>query len=188
MSVIRMPARGDWMILLGVDPGLLRMGYGVIEALGGSVRLREGGVIRGGTSSTPIEQRLAALYDGLRGVVDEYPPDAMALEEVYSHYAHPATAVLMGHARGVACLVAAQSGTPLFSYASTQVKHSMVGSGRAGKAQIQMAIQARLSLPRLPEPNDVADALALALCHWQTIGASAFGSDVRGNLKTRAAV
>ena len=158
------------MILLGVDPGLLRMGYGVIEAVGNGVRLKEGGVIRGGASQAPVEQRLAVLYDGLREVVEEFRPDALALEEVYSHYAHPGTAVLMGHARGLACLIAAQCEVPLYSYASTRVKHSMVGSGRASKAQVQRAVQARLRLAQLPEPNDVADALALALCHWQTIG------------------
>lgn len=158
------------MILLGVDPGLLRMGYGVIEAAGNDLRLREGGVIRGGSPKESVGRRLAVLYDGLREVVDEFRPDAVALEEVYSHYAHPSTAVLMGHARGLACLIAAQCDVPLYSYASTQVKHAMVGSGRASKAQVQRAVQARLRLTQLPEPNDVADALALALCHWQTIG------------------
>ena len=108
-----------------------------------------------------------ALYDGIKEVVAEYNPDALALEELYSHYAYPSTAVHMGHARGVVCLAAAQSGIRVFNYASTQVKHSMVGSGRASKAQMQRAIQARLNLAQVPEPNDVADALALALCHWQ---------------------
>ncbi|MFH1559872.1 MAG: crossover junction endodeoxyribonuclease RuvC [Chloroflexota bacterium] len=155
------------MILLGVDPGLLRMGYGVIEAQGSKVRLREGGTIQGGPASTPLEKRLVTLYDGIREVMVEYSPEAVALEDVYSHYAYPSTAVLMGHARGVVCLMAAQRGIPVFNYASTQVKHSMVGSGRASKAQVQRAIQARLNLSQVPEPNDVADALALALCHWQ---------------------
>jgi crossover junction endodeoxyribonuclease RuvC len=110
---------------------------------------------------------LVTLYEGIREVVAEYNPEALALEELYSHYAHPITAVLMGHARGVVCLAAAQSGIPVFDYASTKVKHSMVGSGRASKAQVQRAVQARLNLSQVPEPNDVADALALALCHWQ---------------------
>jgi crossover junction endodeoxyribonuclease RuvC len=143
------------------------MGYGVIEAQGSKVRLLEGGTIHGGPSSAPLEERLVTLYEGIREVVAEYSPEALALEELYSHYAHPITAVLMGHARGVVCLAAAQSGIPVFDYASTKVKHSMVGSGRASKVQMQRAIQARLNLPQVPEPNDVADALALALCHWQ---------------------
>ncbi|MBI4282507.1 MAG: crossover junction endodeoxyribonuclease RuvC [Chloroflexi bacterium] len=155
------------VIILGVDPGLLRMGYGVIEAQGSNARLMEGGIIQGGPSSTPLEERLVTLYDGIREVIAEYTPRALALEKLYSHYAHPTTAVLMGHARGLVCLAAAQKVIPVFNYASTQVKHSMVGSGRASKAQVQRAIQTRLSLSQLPEPNDVADALALALCHWQ---------------------
>ena len=160
------------MILLGVDPGLLRMGYGVIEAKGSSVRLREGGIIKGGPSSTPLEERLATLYDGIREVVAEYSPQVLALEEIYSHYAYPNTAVLMGHARGVVCLAAAQKGIPVFNYASTKVKQSLAGSGRASKMQVQRAISARLNLSQVPEPNDVADALALALCHWQIVGAA----------------
>ena len=159
------------MILLGVDPGLLRMGYGVIEVQGSKVGLREGGLIQGGPSSVPLEKRLVALYDGIRDVVAEYNPEALALEEIYSHYAYPSTAIVMGHARGVVCLAAAQMGIPVFNYPSTQVKHSMVGSGRASKAQMQSAIQARLNLVQLPKPNDVADALALALCHWQMAAA-----------------
>lgn len=166
------------MILLGVDPGLLRMGYGVIETQGSKVRLREGGTIQGGPPSTPLEERLVALYDGIREVVAEYNPAALALEELYSHYAYPSTAVLMGHARGVVCLAVAQMGIPVFNYQSTQVKHSMVGSGRASKAQIQKAVQVRLNLSQVPEPNDVADALALALCHWQM--AKAAGMTLQG--------
>ena len=134
--------------------------------------MREGGTIQGGPPSTPLEERLVTLYDGIREVVVEYNPVALALEELYSHYAYPNTAVLMGHARGVVCLAAAQRGIPVFNYPSTQVKHSMVGSGRASKAQMQKAIQARLNLSQIPESNDVADALALALCHWQMAAAA----------------
>ena len=155
------------MILLGVDPGLLRMGYGVIEVEGMRVRLKEGGVIRGGSSSIPLERRLVTLYDGICEVVSEYSPDALALEEIYSHYAYPNTAVLMGHARGVVCLAASQKGILVFNYASTKVKHALAGSGRATKMQVQKAIMSRLNLSKIPEPNDVSDALALAICHWQ---------------------
>jgi crossover junction endodeoxyribonuclease RuvC len=155
------------MILLGVDPGLLRMGYGVIEAKGSSMRLKEGGIIQGGPSSTPLEERLATLYKGINEVMFEYSPEVLALEEIYSHYAYPNTAVLMGHARGVVCLAAAQNGIPVFNYAATRVKSTLAGSGRARKMQVQKAVTARLHLPQIPEPNDVADALALAICHWQ---------------------
>jgi crossover junction endodeoxyribonuclease RuvC len=155
------------MRILGVDPGILRTGYGVIEVAGNRVSLREGGTIPGGSPSAAIEERLAALYDGVSEMLGEHQPQSLALEELYSHYAHPTTAIIMGHARGVICLAAAHARIPVFNYPATQVKHSLTGSGRAIKAQVQRAIQARLGLPHLPEPNDVADALALALCHWQ---------------------
>ena len=156
------------MNILGVDPGLHTTGYGVIQAQGNRINLLEGGTIQGGSSSSALEGRLASLYDGIRDVLSEYRPQALALEEVYSHYAHPATAVIMGHARGVICLAAAHSDVPVFSYASTKVKQCLAGNGRAAKAQVQRAIQSRLGLSEPPEPNDVSDALALAICHWQT--------------------
>ena len=156
------------MNILGVDPGLHTTGYGVIQARGSVVSLLEGGTIQCGSSSSALEERLASLYDGLSEALLEYRPQALALEEVYSHYAYPATAVIMGHARGVICLAAAHNDVPVFSYASTRVKQCLAGNGRAAKAQVQRAIQARLGLPEPPEPNDVSDALALAICHWQT--------------------
>ena len=155
------------MRIVGVDPGLLRTGYGVIEALGSKLGLIEGGIVQGGDSSLPLEERLASLYGGIHEVLEVHNPQALALEELYSHYEHPITAVLMGHARGVICLAAAHSGVPVFSYASTQVKNSLTGSGRASKAQMQNAVQSRLGLSQLPAPHDVADALAMAVCHWQ---------------------
>lgn len=155
------------MSILGVDPGLNTTGYGLIEVRGGTVALKEGGTITSGPSSTPIEQRLASLYSGVQEVLAEHRPEAMALEQVYSHYRYPATAMIMGHARGVIALAAALAKVPVFSYTSTQVKLAISGNGSATKVQIQRSIQARLGLDRPPEPNDVADALALAICHWQ---------------------
>ena len=155
------------MNILGVDPGLHSTGYGVIRVSGSRLGLLEGGTIQSGSSSVAIEERLSTLFEGVKDVLAEHRPEALALEEVYSHYAHPATAVIMGHARGVICLAAAQAGVPVFSYASTRVKQCLAGNGRAAKSQVQRAIQARLGLSDVPEPNDVSDALALAICHWQ---------------------
>ena len=155
------------MNILGVDPGLHSTGYGVIRVSGSRIALLEGGTIQSGPSSVALEERLASLYDGVNEVLSEHRPEALSLEEVYSHYAHPATAVIMGHARGVICLAAARAGVPVFSYASTRVKQCLAGSGRAAKDQVQRAIQARLGLSEAPEPDDVSDALALAICHWQ---------------------
>jgi crossover junction endodeoxyribonuclease RuvC len=90
----------------------------------------------------------------------------MAVEELYAHYDHPRTAILMGHARGVIFLAAAQVGIPVVSYAATQVKKLVTGNGRAPKDQVQRTVQQELGLAQLPDPPDVADALAVALCHY----------------------
>jgi len=153
------------MRVLGIDPGLNTTGYGVVEAEGKKVRLVEAGVVRG-TSRGSIAARVAEIYHGVAEVIATLAPTAMAVEELYSHYARPRTAILMGHARGVICLAAAEAGLPVVSYSATQIKKITSGSGRASKVQIQRAVQRELGLSELPEPADVADALAIALCHY----------------------
>ena len=153
------------MQILGIDPGLNTTGYGVIEIFDREVSLLEGGVISTMPTNDPLESRLARLYDGIIGLLDQFGPEALALEELYSHYEHPATAILMGHARGVICLAAAKNSVPVFNYASTQIKSCLTGSGQASKEQMQRAIQARIKLKEIPSPHDVADALAVAICH-----------------------
>ena len=154
------------MRILGVDPGLERTGYGVIELAAGvgSPRLIEAGVIRT-SPAQPLAARLMELQSGLADVLAELKPAAVAVEELYSHYAHPRTAILMGHARGVICLAAAEAGIPVRHYAATQIKRILTGSGRAPKSQVQRAIQSVFRLATPPQPPDVADALAAALCH-----------------------
>ncbi len=150
--------------ILGIDPGLNISGYGVIELSPGRVRLTEAGIVRG-LSRGPLDERLRRIYDGVCDVLSALTPSAMAIEELYSHYERPRTAILMGHARGVICLAAAQIGIPVVSYAATQVKKILTGNGRAPKTQMQRAICRELGLAAPPEPTDVADALAVALCH-----------------------
>jgi crossover junction endodeoxyribonuclease RuvC len=150
--------------ILGVDPGLNLTGYGVLDLVDGRPQVCEAGVIRG-KSRRSLTARLVEIHDGLCEVVATFRPAAMALEELFSHYERPRTAILMGHARGVICLAAARSGVPVVHYSATQVKRILTGSGRAPKAQVQRAIQQELGLTRLPDPPDVADALAIALCH-----------------------
>jgi crossover junction endodeoxyribonuclease RuvC len=158
------------MRILGIDPGLERTGYGVVELTStpagavGAPRLVEAGVIRT-KPADPLPVRLLEIQEGLAAVMDEFHPDMVAVEELYSHYAHPRTAILMGHARGVIYVTAARTGVPVISYASTQIKKSLIGSGHASKEQMQRAIQSRFNLKKPPEPPDVADALAVALCH-----------------------
>ncbi len=151
-------------LVLGIDPGLNVTGYGVIEAVGNKLKLREAGVIRSKRSDS-LEARLLELHEGLADILADCHPTAMAVEQLYSHYERPRTAILMGHARGVLCLAAAQAGIPLEHYAATQVKKTLTGNGRASKDQVQLAICREFGLAKPPEPNDVADALAVALCH-----------------------
>jgi crossover junction endodeoxyribonuclease RuvC len=151
--------------ILGIDPGLNITGYGVLECSDGKPRLCEAGVVRG-TVRGSITARVEEIHRGVAEVIAELRPSVMAIEELYSHYARPRTAILMGHARGVICLAAAQAGVSVVHYAATQVKKITTGSGHATKAQMQSAIQRELGLAAPPEPPDVADALAIALCHY----------------------
>jgi len=150
--------------ILGIDPGLNITGYGVLEVGGGKLKLCEAGIIRGKMRGS-LTARLVQVHQGVVDVIAGFQPAALALEELYSHYARPRTAILMGHARGVICLAAAEAGVPVASYSATQVKRILTGSGRAPKSQVQQAIQRELGLSQAPEPADVADALAIALCH-----------------------
>ena len=113
--------------------------------------------------------KVLSVYKGVVEVIAQFTPEAMAVEQLYAHYDHPRTAILMGHARGVIFLAAAQAGIPVVSYASTQVKKIITGNGRASKEQVQRTIQRELGLATLPEPPDVADALAVALCHYYMV-------------------
>jgi len=150
--------------ILGVDPGLITTGYGLIDVVSGEPVLVEAGVIRAPTK-LPLEQRLATLYSGIEEVLKEFKPGAMAIEEVYTHYERPRVAVIMGHARGVICLAASLNQVAVFSYASTHMKSALTGNGRASKEQVQRMVQLRLNLKTAPASLDVTDALAAALCH-----------------------
>jgi len=153
------------MKVIGVDPGLNTTGYGVIEFHNKQVFLLDAGVIRGGGAELPLEERLQNIYQGMMEVLAEHHPDALAVEQLYSHRGYRMTSVLMGHARGVICLAAARNGVPVYSYSATQIKNSLTGVGRASKEQMQRMIQHRLGLHTVPVPHDMADALAVALCH-----------------------
>lgn len=159
MTADRNPTR-----ILGIDPGLNITGYGVLEVGDGALRLCEAGIVRGKTRGS-LTARLLEIHTGVADAIASFRPAVMALEELYSHYKRPRTAILMGHARGVICLAATQAGIPVVHYAATQVKRILTGNGRAPKSQVQQAIQRELGLAEVPEPPDVADALAIALCH-----------------------
>ena len=151
--------------VLGVDPGLLRTGYALLAAVRSpsAVQLLEAGVIRL-PRHAPLADRLAELEQSLGTLIRSHQPAALACEELYAHYRHPRTAILMGHARGVILVLAARAGLQIIPVAATNVKKLLTGSGRASKRQVQLAVTATLRLPTVPEPHDVADAIAIALC------------------------
>lgn len=151
--------------LVGFDPGLQLTGYGVIDVGGAKPKLVEAGVIRL-PSHQSLADRLALLYKSAAEILSEHKPAAVAIEELYSHYERPKTAILMGHARGVLFLAAAEAGLAVSSYLPTKVKKVTTGSGRASKEQMQLAVQTTFSLTVPLDPPDVADALAVALCHF----------------------
>lgn len=151
-------------LTLGIDPGLNRTGYAVLERAPRGPLLREGGVIRS-TQGQTLAERVWEIAHGIREVIQEFRPATLAIELVFSHGQFPKTAVLMAHARGAILFAARDHGLPIQHYTPTQIKRLLTGSGKASKEQIQHAIRHELGLDRILEPNDVADAAAVALCH-----------------------
>lgn len=151
------------MKILGIDPGLQVCGYAVIEAKLLDTKLIEAGVFRT-DGKRELAERLCQIADDIGQVLETHKPDAVAVEQLYSHYQHPRTAILMGHARGVILQKAAEAGASVKSFSATRIKKSLTGNGRASKNQMQRTIQTVLALPEVPEPPDVADAIAIALC------------------------
>ncbi len=162
------PSPNKGRVILGLDPGLAITGYGIIRSAA-KIQLIEAGVIRV-RRDQPLETRLQELYSGIMELLESVAIDEVAVEQLYSHFDRPRTAILMGHARGVLFLAAANSGKTVHSYASTKVKSMLTGNGRAPKSQMQLAIQQQLMLKEVPDPPDVADALAIALCHHFATG------------------
>jgi len=163
--VPRSPSPAPTTCVLGIDPGLQRTGYAVLApaSLPREAHLVEAGVVtlpRG----APLGTRLVELADSLAALIARHSPAVLACEELYAHYRHPRTAILMGHARGVVLATAARAGLAIVPVPSTQAKKLLTGSGHATKPQMQRAVTAALRLPVLPEPHDVADAIAIALC------------------------
>ncbi len=151
------------MRILGIDPGLQVCGYACLEAERGAETLIEAGVVRT-DGDDALEQRLNRIAEDFESLLGGLNPEVVAVEKLYSHYAHPRTAILMGHARGVILQKCAEAAIEVRSFSATRIKKSITGNGRASKEQVQRTIQTILSLSELPEPNDVADAIAAALC------------------------
>ena len=159
------------MRILGVDPGLISTGYGIVQTVGTACKLIEAGVIRT-DDKQPLPLRILRIHEELRQVLVEFSPDAMAVEDLYTHYSHPATATLMGHARGVVLLAAAQAGIDVVSYSPTRIKKAITGSGKAAKLQVQNMVQVMLGLSKAAQPDHLTDALAAAICHANAVSRS----------------
>jgi crossover junction endodeoxyribonuclease RuvC len=151
------------VFVLGIDPGLSRCGYGVVRKYGSDLAAAAGGVVTT-DPDLPLHERLHILYTELRALVAEFRPDAVVVERVFFQ-TNVRTAMATGQAGGVALLVAAQAGCPVAQYSANEVKLSVVGFGSATKDQVQRMVAALLDLAQPPQPPDVADALALAVCH-----------------------
>lgn len=165
------------MRILGLDPGLQVTGYGLLEMGETGPVVLEAGVLRSevGRDAADMAQRVKTLYDSLVEVLDQWSPTVMCVEQLYAHYDHPRTAILMAHARGCLFLAGAQRNVEVCSYAATRVKKIITGHGRASKEQMQHAIMRELRLSQLPQPADVSDALAVALCHLYLNGSGIMG-------------
>ncbi len=151
------------MIILGIDPGLAIMGYGVIDYDQKRMSVVDYGTVLT-QAGTPLPLRLSLIYDSMTSLIDKFKPDAIAFEELFFNK-NVKTALTVGHARGTALVSAQRSGIELFEYTPLQVKQAICGYGRADKAQIQAMVKMLLSLKSIPKPDDAADALAVAICH-----------------------
>jgi crossover junction endodeoxyribonuclease RuvC len=158
----------DNMRVLGIDPGSMITGFGVVEEARGDLRALAWGAVRT-SSHQALPVRLQRIYDGLSEALRTWQPEAVAVERVF-FADNPKTALILGHARGVALLTVANAALPLVEYSALEIKQAVVGYGRAGKAQMQQMVRALLGLDTLPQPVDAADALAAAICHVHTYG------------------
>ncbi|MFC1807741.1 crossover junction endodeoxyribonuclease RuvC [Candidatus Omnitrophota bacterium] len=152
------------MRILGIDPGLDITGYGVIDDKGGNPVLIEAGIIRS-SSKDPFTDRLHSIYYQIDDLIKQAKPDLCAIEQLYSHYKHPMTAILMGHARGVVLLCCRNSNIEIVGYPAKTVKRAVTGNGNASKMQVKRVVQGYFNIKDNENPVDVTDALALGLTH-----------------------
>ncbi len=151
------------MRVLGIDPGTLTSGYGIVTEEDHKLFH----VVSGGISPSakqPLPKRLRKIYEELEKIIDKYKPHVVVVEDLFVA-TNIRAALKLGHARGVAILAAVNAGLPVFEYAPAEVKQAVVGSGKADKKQVQLMVKTLLELPKTPHPADAADALAAAICH-----------------------
>jgi crossover junction endodeoxyribonuclease RuvC len=155
------------MRILGVDPGTVTMGYGVIENRNDEIALVDCGAL-GCPERSPVGERLNFLYTELRKIIARHKPDAVAIEQPFVAK-NVKSALAIGKAQAVAILAAAGAEIPSYEYTPAQVKQRVANYGTSSKQQIQEMVRLQLGLPSVPQPSDVADALAVAICHWHEV-------------------
>ncbi len=151
------------MRILGIDPGYAIVGTGIVDYVGNKFKTIDYRAVTT-EANVPFEIRLKKIYDDISEIIDLYKPDFVSIEELFFNN-NAKTAIAVGQARGVIILAAVNKGVPIFEYTPLQVKQAIVGYGRAEKKQVQQMTKALLFLNEIPKPDDVADALALAICH-----------------------
>lgn len=168
------------MVILGIDPGTAITGFGAVSYAGSSCRALGFGSIRT-EAKTPEQDRLQVIYHRIQELITAYKPEAVSVERLFFNK-NVSTALVVGQARGVVLLAAAQHDIPVFEYTPSAVKAAVTGQGRAPKQQVGYMVRALLALDEVPRPDDVADALAVAICHalrgnTERILQAAYGSD-----------
>ena len=161
------------MIILGIDPGIAIVGWGIIDYNKGSFRTLEYGAIRT-DSGLPVEDRLAIIHRELYEIIEKHRPECMSIEELFWN-TNQKTGIVVAEARGVILCLARRMGLKIFEYTPLQVKQAVTGYGRADKKQMEIMVTTLLKLSEVPKPDDTADALAIAICHAHS-GASAMGA------------
>lgn len=151
------------MIIIGIDPGTLITGYGIIKVTGSTYQAIDYGCIRP-PANYKLTDRYLIIFNALEEILAKYSPDALIVETQYVQK-NIQSAIKLGMARGIAIVAAKKRGIPIFEYAPTKAKKAVVGNGRASKSQVQKMVQVLLRLAEVPTPEDAADALALAICH-----------------------
>ena len=155
------------MVILGIDPGIAIVGYGFLELKGNSYKVLDYGAITT-EAKVPLPDRLNSIYEDMSELIEKYKPDDIAFEELFFNK-NVKTAITVAQARGVEVLAAKKSHAGLYEYTPLQVKQAIVGYGRASKNQVQEMVKIILNLEKVPKPDDVADALAVAITHGSSI-------------------
>lgn len=155
------------MRILGIDPGTATVGYGIIEVTNDNISVINYGFIQT-SSKKPMSERLNVIYDDIKTLISTFNPDLMSIEELF-FFKNAKTVISVSQARGVILLAAVQSDIPIFEYTPLEVKVTLTGYGRSDKNEVQNSVKDILGLEEIPKPDDAADALAIAICHYQNI-------------------